>query len=413
MHNINELIKSPKGRLEIVKAITTKKYYDRDGSSHKGDDWQANSTPMSIANKMVDKVDEVKNKSIFIMFNLEFLEALIYIKGVGRENITFLADNEVKQQMAENVYGVKTLLITKENHNVKGMKEIMANKKFDVIFSNPPYNASIDIKILKEVTPLAKELVIVHPSTWLIDRKMKKSLFNAYREQINGNIRSVEMFNGNTIFNIGLFVPTVITHIDNNFNGDCDVKYFNDEYTVNTVFDITKYSSSWNTIVEPFKNSITQWIETNSSVWSNITDAKNIDDTKYYCQLANIRGTGYRGKNDSESLFMNDFYTLVQQDIEKNKGIRSDTILPTFVFDNKDEQDNFLSYCQTNFARFCVSIFKDNANLHRGALDILPYLDFTQEWNDEKLYEFFNINKETQEYITNFLPDFHGIRGDK
>ncbi len=408
MHNINELIKSPKGRLEIVKAITTKKYYDRDGSSHKGDYWQGNSTPMSIANKMVDKVDEVKNKSIFIMFNLEFLEALIYIKGVERQNITFLADNEVKQQMAENVYGVKTLLITKENHNVKGMKEIMANKKFDVIFSNPPYNANIDIKILKEVTPLAKELVIVHPSTWLIDMLGKSKLYNDFCSQVDGTLKSVELFNGNPIFNIQLFVPTMITHIDNSYNGVCDVDIFNDKFTSDNISNITKFGSQYGMMVKPFISKI-YGVETLETTFSK--------DKEYKIQLATIRGHVNLTANSGE-IVKDDFYTMIMKNPNDNKGMRNeikrnDDNRLIFSFDTELEQEHFLSYMQTDFARFCLAINKVHSNQRAGCLNGIPYLDFTQEWNDEKLYEFFNIDEETQTYITNFLPDYHGIRGEK
>jgi hypothetical protein len=49
-------------------------------------------------------------------------------------------------------------------------------------------------------------------------------------------------------------------------------------------------------------------------------------------------------------------------------------------------------------------------HIDNGELNNLPWLDFTQEWNDEKLYKYFDINQETQDYITNFLPDYYNIR---
>ena len=47
--------------------------------------------------------------------------------------------------------------------------------KFDLVFSNPPYNSNIDIKILNEIIDVADEFVIVHPSTWLIDIKNRNT----------------------------------------------------------------------------------------------------------------------------------------------------------------------------------------------------------------------------------------------
>ena len=55
---------------------------------------------------------------------------------------------------------------------------------------------------------------------------------------------------------------------------------------------------------------------------------------------------------------------------------------------------------------------KNNKNLTDGAqIDIIPMMDFTQSWDDAKLYKHFGIDKTTQEYITNYLPDYYNLRG--
>ena len=43
-------------------------------------------------------------------------------------------------------------------------------------------------------------------------------------------------------------------------------------------------------------------------------------------------------------------------------------------------------------------------------MDLIPWLDFTEEWDDDKLFKKFDISQELQDYIRDFLPDFHGIR---
>ena len=142
--------------------------------------------------------------------------------------------------------------------------------------------------------------------------------------------------------------------------------------------------------------------------------------SKYYCQvagirgnviqLAGIRGTPYRESDIDAPMLLNDFYTMVMKDSDGNKGIRKSDIKATFTFISEAERDNFIDYLKTDFARFCLSIFKINSHLDNGELELIPWLDFTEEWDDAKLYKHFNINKETQAYITSFLPDFHGIR---
>jgi site-specific DNA-methyltransferase (adenine-specific) len=107
---------------------------------------------------------------------------------------------------------------------------------------------------------------------------------------------------------------------------------------------------------------------------------------------------------------------MVTENGELNKGIRKDNIekpgnpTPTFSLDTEEERDNFIEYLKTDFARFCLSFYKNNANLGTGELAIIPWLDFTNKWTDKELYEKFNVSEELQNYINTFIPDYHGIR---
>jgi L-lactate utilization protein LutB len=55
-------------------------------------------------------------------------------------------------------------------------------------------------------------------------------------------------------------------------------------------------------------------------------------------------------------------------------------------------------------------LLKNKSDLHRGELEIVPWLDFTEEWDDNKLFAKFDVSQELQDYIKDFLPDFHEIR---
>jgi len=416
LHKIdfNKLIEHKQGRELIINTIYDSNNYTKEPT-------QINKTPLDILNKLYDKIEDVETKSILILYNLELLEFLIKDKDINSLNITFVADNEIKYIVAKNIYNVTTILYIDKPDKIKRKKQLSyeeglqmelkkQNKKWDLIISNPPYNKNLDIKILKEINTLGVELIIVHPSTWILDRKFKSKLFKDYRIIINNKLKSVEFFNGNPIFNIGLFVPTMITHINNNHNGDCAVDFFNDKYTTTDIFDITKYSSNWSTIVQPFLTNV----KTDNDVWSH--NKLEISKTKYHCQLAAIIGN----HSKLNTMHKDDFYTMVMKDSEKNKGIRQPNLkrdgnpTPTFEFNTEQERNNFISYLKTDFARFCLAPFKDGQNLSVGnAMGLIPWLDFTQEWNDEKLYKHFNIDETTQAYITKFLPDYHNIRSTK
>ena len=51
----------------------------------------------------------------------------------------------------------------------------------------------------------------------------------------------------------------------------------------------------------------------------------------------------------------------------------------------------------------------DIDNIHY--VNPLEYDDETgEEWDDDKLFAKFDVSQELQDYIRDFLPDFHGIR---
>jgi len=269
-------------------------------------------------------------------------------------------------------------------------------KSFDFIFSNPPYNGSVDIKILSEVVNCSKQLLIVHPATWILDRKMKNKLFLSFRKQVNNKLRSVNVFNGNPIFDIQLNIPVVVTHIDNEYHGSCDTTILSDNFNTDNIYDITKFGESWDSIVSDFSNKILKWTEDNKSLLSEKTTVINED--KFNCQLSSIIGST---SNTSER-YDEKLYVLVLKDIKDNVGIRKDD-LSTYSFDTESEMINFLNYCKTDFARFCLALYKNTICIHRGELLAVPYLWFTEEWTDTKLYEYFVIDKITQKYIRNFI----------
>jgi hypothetical protein len=135
---------------------------------------------------------------------------------------------------------------------------------------------------------------------------------------------------------------------------------------------------------------------------------------KYYVQLCCQAGQQELKK---ENMYKDDFYTLLMSDSKKNKGIRKQnpvgehgTTTPTFCFTTKEEQNNFINYLKTDLVRFCMAVYKNSQTTYAGEMTLIPYLDFTQQWNDEKLFKYFNVDKETQNYIKDFLPDHHGIR---
>jgi hypothetical protein len=107
-----------------------------------------------------------------------------------------------------------------------------------------------------------------------------------------------------------------------------------------------------------------------------------------YIQIANIRGLQEDNKIE---MIKNDFYTLCISDPKENIGLRNNGMI-TFKI-----SDVSLDYLCSDFVRFCLSLYKQNSNLDRGELKIIPKQPI-------------RISEELREYIEEFLPDYHNIR---
>jgi hypothetical protein len=350
----------------------------------------------------------LEEKKILVLFNIEFLQVLVEERKINPENIYYIADNELEYLSAIKIFKVQSYKLNE--FTVPALKNLIAgiDMKFDLVFSNPPYTNNVDIKILSELVGISEEIIAIHPSTWLIDCKYGTKFTVDFRNQIKDSLKSVEMFNGNPVFNIGLYVPTVITHINSKHSGNIDISFFNENYNVSDIFDISKYGEKWITLVKPFFESI----KTYQSINDVKIDAENPPADKFFVQMARIRGhVNLSAKSDSSKIAQDDFYTMVMKSSNDNKGIRkTNQNPPTFAFDSEQEQNNFIEYLKTDFARFCLSIYKNGVSLVGGELGLIPWLDFTEQWDDEKLFKKFDVSQELQDYIRDFLPDYYGIR---
>jgi len=74
--------------------------------------------------KMISKTD-VKDKSILVLFNIEFLEVLIHKFGVLNKDILFLADCRLESEMATKVYKVNNI----EVNNIDDIQEVLKEMK--------------------------------------------------------------------------------------------------------------------------------------------------------------------------------------------------------------------------------------------------------------------------------------------
>lgn len=376
------------------------------------DDLQNNHTPMEICEMMLEKVDLTKAKSILVLYNVELLFALRKAKYQGQ--VTFFTQSIAKKDWAEKLLpGVVVEYIDKEENPLYFM-ETQWPDKFDIVIANPPYSNNLHIKFLEKSIDVSNdEVVFVHPASSYIHSNKK---YDSVNRLISEQIKSVTFFNGNPIFNIGLYVPCSVTHLSKSLSSDefNFVDKINSQDIVIKKTEISKISLfGYNKIFNGLKGKIGKKVEESYSVHDlcNITPrgSKNHllkKQDSFFVEFTRIRGNTNMSNIEDSSIFKDDFYTILKSEIEVKRGTN-----PKFniwaEFETEVEGNNFISYCKTDFARMCLSLGKTSQSLDCGPLKFIPALDFTQEWTDEKLYAHFNITEEEQAFIKEVIPPYY------
>ena len=329
------------------------------------------------------------------------MENMIYVSELQSKNcFLYLVSFDPKDEYSINIYNGSFLDDKFDNH----CNDVWGVDKFDIVVMNPPYNQMLDMAFIKKSHEISDITLCIHPSTWLIDEKNIQKKFTSTKELVKDDLISIELFNGNGVFGISLFVPCVITYINKNQTHTgikCIDRINGVELVYDNTDDINKFS---NVDVYPkLKNKLIELCKDN-----NLNKIiKTQEDKTYFVNLAQIRGnvkdTNKLGLGMDSDMLVDDFYTMVTKDLEISLESKQQPV----SFASEVEARNFLGYIKTNFVRFCLSIYKNNGNLHRGELALTPWLDFTQEWTDKKLYSNFNLSQEEMAFIEKVIPKYY------
>lgn len=360
-------------------------------------------------------------KDIAVLFNSEFIEKIVNelnINYINNSKLVFFYDSQYDLNRCKNIVEdaefIRKIKINIEfisieefanSKNIKDLEKVMAQKKFDIVFSNPPYNRNLDLKILEKIFNISKNIIFIHPAGFLIDKKFMTDLYNRIRN-IN-YLENVNLFWGNELFNIGLFVPMCISkwNMEKNdkfclINDNAFLKkklkeeinsiHFLDRNLINIINSFSKNT-----------NFISIYDKRVSEDYSNITD--------FSVKFATVRGHSHAlngWADDFFSLIALGNENLVDSSFRYSKNTNYSYYL-LWSFNSENERNNFIKYCKTKFVRICLATRKFGQHLDTGELINIPWLDFTQEWNDAKLCKEFEISEELWNYIDNFIPDYY------
>jgi hypothetical protein len=384
-------------------------------------DLQENFTPLEVCDMMLDKVDLNSAKSILVLYNIEIVFALRMRDYKGE--VTFFTSSLKKCEIAPKFLpGIKVEYIEKSKDPLQHLTMAFPDK-FDIVIANPPYSKKLDLKFLDKAFDIAKdEVVFVHPSSFLVDQKKSLEIYTKTLEKVGKFIKSIKLFNGNGIFDIGLYVPCSITHISkkkesNYFQFDYpqykqSFKLENSKISEISVFGYSNHFSSIKNKIKAFlKNQGSENLETRGFVLGSGKEDQRFlrNQDSFFVEMSHITAGNNRGEHVKfdDPIHKHDFFisiskyqTVVKRGIEPKYNI-------WFEFDSIIQAPNFLNYLKTDFFRICLSLSKTNQHLSRGEFRMIPWLDFTQDWTDEKLYAHFGINQEEQSFIKEVIPNWY------
>ena len=72
-------------------------------------------------------------------------------------------------------------------------------------------------------------------------------------------------------------------------------------------------------------------------------------------------------------------------------------------FNTKKEVKNVISYIDTKFFHFLVGLLKNTQDATSKVYKFVPVQDFSQSWNDEKLYKKYGLTKKEIDFIKSMV----------
>lgn len=261
---------------------------------------------------------------------------------------------------------------------------------FDICLQNPPYERNLHVDFVVLGKSVAETVGAIHPSTPMVNRKPgdKPEIVAALLDLLDKHEASVYLFDGNAVFNAGFFTPLSVTVI----RSDLDPVV-----QVSGLYEAEMLASDINQIGE--------WVLPFYHLTMGYPSVLEVQPTgEYWVSVGDIRGHPPR---DCTELFNPDFFTIVpaMTKVEREPFLKSGWT--NWGFATEQEANNFLSFLKTKFVRFMVSLYKVNAHLASGELGLVPWMDFTQEWDDSKLFKIFGVSDTDRQKIEKFIPDYY------
>jgi hypothetical protein len=328
-------------------------------------------------------------------------------------------------------------------------------ENFDIVVANPPYgnkeNMGLYAKYNKKCLNLYRKWFIsVHPATHYLNQN-PKNFYNRIinKSEFDKDLVDLVIFNANTIFGTEFFYPCAISTFSNNKTGGISVyNGIYDSYKeINSIEDLhlLDISPVFNPLYTKIKeipgNKLSDTVKQPKRLkekdskwgWYNGEDRKDKNSINIgkiqasgIVYINRIKGNVEFGNKESSMfsggaanrkainysikmpMWKKDFWILANKsyvNVNENPSKAGPHLF--WNFETEKEAQNFLDYLKTDFARFCLALMKITQCRDLWTISLIPWLDFTEKWDDQKLYTHFDITEEEQEFIRSVIPPYY------
>ena len=369
--------------------------------------------------KIIEKCRIVPSSEIGIMFVKKMLKTMGLIEYI---NTIILDIGDVNDDGEYNVKDFLKLMEKKEE-----LEKKTGVKKFDICLMNPPYNGTMHIRFLENVSNIANTIISVQPIIWLFGQNKNsttKDQMNSLFDDINKYESSVEKIDATKFPGAAIPQDTgIITINKNKEDNNINIQGFGDTFNIKSIFDIKKYGN--NTSLHKLDEKINNLLKSDN-IWKHL---------KY-----GPRAKGHLGKKINElkidfkpnpddiivtfpqirgHINCDDFYTACEVGLKplkyKNYNNKGKTTPWSYIVCNDYKYgENLINYIKTDFVRICLYFSKFSTHLPIGNI---PWFDFSQDIFskspkeiDDYLFKKFKVDNDTRKQIEDILPDYYNIR---
>lgn len=325
--------------------------------------------------------------------------------------------------------------------------------KFDVIISNPPYQLKVNetgrglgaVPIYQKFIEQARKLKpryisMIVPARWFsggvgLEEFRQKMLSDRSIRRIVDYTDSKDCFPGVDV-NGGICYFLM----DSNYSGDCEYTNITggksstalrklDEFEIfvrrNEAISIlhkvlakgekcldapggcspqTPYGFLSTYVGAPEKKADTDCALLSSKGWSWVAYGevtKSRETIPLYKPMISKLSCEHAGNPDKSGMYR----VLSRMEILEPGQICSQSYLTVCPQKTREQAENVYSYLRTRFVRFLILQTLAGMNLSISNFRFVPWLDFSQRWTDEMLYERYGLTEEEQAFIGSLIRD--------